>query len=303
MNKNLEETSNVFIDYDRLKVLNENINRNILIKVRKEFYKGCSITRKLGNFKDYYEHNDSMENFVSKICKVYGGNDKFENSLNRLSAKIAKSINLEDSCIKVKKEEVKECLLIIVFWNSFIGYKNESIVYELLKNSGYFKVKDDKAYDISYAIDLVVNLKHEAYEGIGIQLKSKTYLGISNDKKEEHMNKQNKVAGIDKVYYLFHNNDGYKPFCVRGKMLLNNEIVCDKNFTFHEMFKGLFKSMKVSEYNYLIDEILELFYKKNNLGREDYDEWKEYIKGYENPEDYRNRMAEKIALECLNSCI
>lgn len=287
--------------YDTLKSLNEKINKDILIKVRKKFYEGCSITRKLGNFKDYYEHNDSIKKFGSKICKRYGGIDKLGNALNRLSSKIAKAINLEDSSIKVTKGEVIDCLLIIIFWNSFVGYKNESIVYELLTNSGYFKVMDYKCYDVKYATDFVVKLKHESYEGIGIQLKSKSYLGVLDSKKEEHMNKQDELTGVYGVYYLFHNNDGYKPFSIKNKILFSNKIVCDKKHPFRETFTGLFKSMKVSEYNCLIDEILEMFYKKDDLGRADYEEWKEYIKTYESESDSRYKMAEQIELECLNS--
>lgn len=59
--------------------------------------------------------------------------------------------------------------------------------------------------------------------------------------------------------------------------------------------------MKTSDYNCLIDKVLEFFYKKDNLGILSFDEWKVYIKDYESEEDMVTKIATETELERINS--
>ncbi|NFN44759.1 hypothetical protein FDB53_05820 [Clostridium botulinum] len=285
--------------YKELKELKSKMDSQLLGNVKERFYRGCSATRKLGYIKDYYKENDTMEAYIDRIGEKYGGIDKMNKSLDRLSSKIGKEF-VDNGLSKVVKSQVKQCLCIVMFFETYVVCKNEELVKMILNESGYLKIQTMSRYNSEYGTDFVIKLKHEDYEGIGIRIKFKSYLYVSSDKKKIEFEKQKKLGGMYGVYYIFNDGMGYHPYALEGKMLFNNDIVNDEKNQFYNTFLEVSKGMITSDYNYLIDKILQFFYNKDNLGILSFDEWKAYMKDYESEYDLCSRMCIEAELENMN---
>ena len=285
--------------YGELKELKNGVNRQLLNRVRERFYDGCRVKRKVGHMKNYYKEHDTMEDYISRVADKYGDIQSMNEAIERLALTIVKEFNKKEAR-KVNEKQVKQCLLIVLFLETFVIYKNEEIVKTVLSESGYFKVQTMSRYNSEYGTDFVVKLKHEDYSGIGIRIKSRSYLYASGDKKKCEFEKQKQLGGVYGVYYLFNNGTGYSPYTVEDKILYNNEIVCDEENQFYDTFLDVAKDMTISDYNCLIDKLLELFYIKDNLGMLSFDDWKAYMKDYESEDDFRSRMCIEAELESMN---
>lgn len=285
--------------YKELKELKSRVDRELLKSIRDRFYRGCRVKQKLGYMKNYYKEHDTMEEYISRVSEKYGSLDMMNEAIEKLASTIIKEFSKKEAS-KVNEKQIKQCLMIVLFLETYVAYKNEEIVKSVLSESGYFKVQTMSRYNSEYATDFVVKLKHENYSGIGVRIKSRSYLYASSDKKKSEFKKQKQLGGMYGVYYLFNDGMGYSPYMLEDKILFNNDIVCDEENQFYNTFLELAKDLVTSDYSCLIDKILQFFYNKDNLGISSYDEWKACMKDYESEYDYMDRMCIEAQLECMN---
>lgn len=286
--------------YEQLKELKSRVDRELLKCIRKRFYRGCKVKQKLGDMKKYYKEHDTMEKYISRVSEKYGSLDKMNEAIEKLASTIIKEFSKKEAS-KVNEKQIKQCIMIVLFLETYVAYKNEEIVKSVLSQSGYFKVQTMSRYYSEYGTDFVVKLKHEDYRGIGVRTKSRSYLYASSDKKKTEFEKQKQLGGMYGVYYLFNDGMGYRPYMLEDKILFNNDIVCDEENQFYNTFLEISKNMTTSNYDCLIDIILEFFYNKDKLGISNFEEWKAYMKDYESEYDYIDRMCIEAQLEYMNT--
>lgn len=285
--------------YKELKELKSRVDRELLKSIRDRFYRGCRVKQKLGYMKNYYKEHDTMEEYISRVSEKYGSLDMMNEAIEKLASTIIKEFSKKEAS-KVNEKQIKQCLMIVLFLETYVAYKNEEIVKSVLSESGYFKVQTMSRYYSEYGTDFVVKLKHEDYRGIGVRTKSRSYLYASSDKKKTEFEKQKQLGGMYGVYYLFNDGMGYSPYKLEDKMLFNNDIVCDEENQFYNTFLEISKDMTTSNYDCLIDIILEFFYNKESLGISSFEEWKAYMKDYESHDDMVTRIATELELERIN---
>lgn len=265
--------------YTELKEINKNVDKRLLQLVRKEFYQHLYVRKKIGNFKYYYNHDYTMKQFIENMAQRYGGIENMAKSLNLVSSRIAKEINKQKVLLEkdnYTRKQVKECVSIVLFFENYIKYRNIDIIKTALKDSEYFFVNEENEYHT----DLIVRLKLAEYKPIGIKIKHINYTKASNKIKINHLNEQNKVNDNRYgTYFLFH-NDKFKPMSIKDSdiMLFKNQAVCDENDDLYDLFNGQVDIMEANDYKNLSEQILSFFYKKNNVGYDDYEAWKERMK-------------------------
>ena len=171
---------------------------NIELSSEANILLGNSLKETFRTFKAYYEEGISFSEYVNKLWN-HNNYEYVKSEMTELAKQLNEVLNLNDLNLAQK-------FIIRKLYNIYVGFLFEEYIIELLKANNY-KVINSKEIDFD-GIDIIVEYENRR---IGLQLKSYTYLNLSNKTKEEHQIKfklAQKKYNLREVYFLFHNSIG-----------------------------------------------------------------------------------------------
>lgn len=153
--------------------------------------------------RDCYVDDMEFEEFTLSVISV--ANAKLLREL------IEKSIDIilkKDKSLKKRfsKEDVRKAVKTYIFYQPYVGFAFEQRIKDIIENNTNYKVNKSSYLDKHYAIDMQI-IDYDRGRAIGLQLKSKSFLKLSVDKRKNYY-WRNRQAILEKfgvgVYYVFH---------------------------------------------------------------------------------------------------
>lgn len=168
--------------------------------------------------------NKSFTEFMEQLKQCTELIELYESAIDI----IADKYNYIDKSLIIKCCEIKYA------FDIYVGFLMELTLKDTLEQYGFI-VECNSLFDGAYKTDMLVGHRN-SLEMVAIQMKSKTYVGISNDKKQLHIDGMNRfknqyktIKGLEHMNkphtkFVFY-NEHYHYCCYNGKSLVECEDV------------------------------------------------------------------------------
>lgn len=184
-----------------------------------------SIGRALYKAKDTYRDNMSFEEYVTSLMGYIG--------LEKMKELIDKSIEVicrKDKTIKERftQEEIRKVVKSYIFYQPYVGFAFEQRIRDIIKENTPYDVVRSEHLDSTYAIDMQV-VDYTKEKIIGLQLKSKSFLYTSIDKRQGYLDRNRQgilYKFCEDVCYVFH-NEQCEIMSSNYESLVNYKVACN----------------------------------------------------------------------------
>lgn len=200
---------------------------------------------------------NNYEEFCNVYLKALGEGDMIEGEVIYNSYYEAFKDNMDDEIQKLKQQynkddyEIYLAYTIKTIWNFYIGFMVEKLIKAEVNKEKDIMIlqreeQQQQLIDDTMAIDMEVTAV--TAKTIGLQIKSHTYLKIESEKKDIHIQKQNKYKAKynSEVYYVLY--EDYKPIyntTTQSYLFTQNDIKqLQKTDTAKGTYNGLIKCFK-----------------------------------------------------------
>lgn len=199
----------MFQNYAHTKVEFQNIknnkNKSFYEVISNEFINivGNNETHKAQLMNDILEctQNKSFTEFMEQLKQCKELIELYESAIDIIADKYS----------YIDKSIIRKCCEVKYAFDIYVGFLMELILKDALERYGFI-VECNRLLDEAYKVDMLVGHRN-SLDMVAIQMKSKTYVGISNDKKQLHIEGMNRFKNQYKtIKGLEHMNKPHTKF-------------------------------------------------------------------------------------------